>query len=101
MLVLSRQRDETIMIGDDIELTVVDIRGDKVRLGIKAPPEIAVHRKEVYEAIKRENEQAACLEDGEFSTVKPNVKKHRGDGSSLAAAARLVKRPNQRKRESA
>jgi carbon storage regulator len=59
MLVLSRQRDETIMIGDDIEVTVVDIRGDKVRLGITAPKEIAVHRKEVYEAIKRENRQAA------------------------------------------
>ena len=54
MLVLSRQRDETIMIGDDIELTVVDIRGDKVRLGIKAPPHIPVHREEVYEAIQRE-----------------------------------------------
>lgn len=61
MLVLSRQRDETIMIGDEIELTVVDIRGDKVRLGINAPPRIAVHRKEVYDAIKRENEQAARL----------------------------------------
>jgi carbon storage regulator len=59
MLVLSRQRDETIMIGDDIEITVVDIRGDKVRLGINAPTKVAVHRKEVYEAIKRENEQAA------------------------------------------
>lgn len=59
MLVLSRQRDETIMIGDDIEVTVVDIRGDKVRLGITAPKEIAVHRKEVYEAIKRENRAAA------------------------------------------
>jgi len=59
MLVLSRQRDETIMIGDDIEVTVVDIRGDKVRLGISAPKEIAVHRKEVYEAIKRENREAA------------------------------------------
>ena len=45
MLVLSRQRDETIMIGDDIEVTVVDIRGDKVRLGINAPKEISVHRK--------------------------------------------------------
>jgi carbon storage regulator len=101
MLVLSRQRDETIMIGDDIELTVVDIRGDKVRLGIKAPSEIAVHRKEVYEAIKRANEQAACLKDGEFSSVKPKVKNNRGDGSSLAAAARLVKRSDQRKRESA
>ena len=61
MLVLSRQRDETIMIGDDIELTVVDIRGDKVRLGINAPTHIAVHRKEIYDAIKRENEQAATL----------------------------------------
>ena len=59
MLVLSRQRDETIMIGDDIEITVVDIRGDKVRLGINAPTRIAVHRKEVYDAIKKENEDAA------------------------------------------
>lgn len=61
MLVLSRQRDETIMIGDEIEITVVDIRGDKVRLGITAPTRIAVHRKEVYEAIKAENERAAQL----------------------------------------
>jgi carbon storage regulator len=59
MLVLSRQRDETIMIGDDIEITVVDIRGEKVRLGINAPPHIPVHRKEVYEAIKRENQATA------------------------------------------
>jgi len=59
MLVLSRQRDETIMIGDDIEITIVDIRGDKVRLGINAPVRVAVHRKEVYEAIRRENEQAS------------------------------------------
>ena len=59
MLVLSRQRDETIMIGDDIEVTVVDIRGDKVRLGITAPREISVHRKEVYDAIRRENREAA------------------------------------------
>lgn len=58
MLVLSRQRDETIMIGDDIEITVVDIRGDKVRLGITAPASVPVHRKEVYEAIKRENREA-------------------------------------------
>jgi carbon storage regulator len=55
MLVLSRQRDETIMIGDDIEITVVDIRGEKVRLGINAPSHVPVHRKEVYEAIKREH----------------------------------------------
>jgi carbon storage regulator len=61
VLVLSRQRDETIMIGDDIELTVVDIRGDKVRLGINAPSHVSVHRKEIYDAIKRENEQASRL----------------------------------------
>ncbi len=58
MLVLSRQDDETIMIGDDIEITVVDIRGDKVRLGITAPTKIAIHRKEVWAAIKREREAA-------------------------------------------
>ncbi len=54
MLVLSRQRDETIMIGDDIQITVVDIRGDKVRLGISAPDSVPIHRKEVYNRIKRE-----------------------------------------------
>ncbi|MCR9216998.1 MAG: carbon storage regulator CsrA [Phycisphaerales bacterium] len=66
MLVLSRQRDETIMIGDDIEITVVDVRGDKVRLGINAPAKIAVHRKEVYEAIRAENERAARVESDDL-----------------------------------
>ena len=61
MLVLSRQRDESIMIGDNIVVTIVDIRGDKVRLGINAPAEIPVHRQEVYEAIQRENLRAAQL----------------------------------------
>jgi len=56
MLVLSRQVDETITIGDDIEITIVDIRGEKVRLGINAPSHISIHRKEVYDAIKREAE---------------------------------------------
>jgi carbon storage regulator len=66
MLVLSRQRDETIMIGDDIEITVVDVRGDKVRLGINAPAKIAVHRKEVYEAIRAENERAARVDSDDL-----------------------------------
>jgi len=79
MLVLSRQRDETIMIGDDVEITVVDIRGDKVRLGINAPRHIQVHRKEVYEAIKRENQQAAALTPHDVS------------GAVDPAAAREVK----------
>ncbi len=52
MLVLSRQVDESIMIGDGIEVMIVDIRGDKVRLGFKASPEVSIHRKEVYEAIQ-------------------------------------------------
>ena len=59
MLVLSRHRDESIMIGDDVVVTIVDIRGDKVRLGIDAPSDIPVHRQEVYDAIQRENREAA------------------------------------------
>ena len=62
MLVLSRQRDESIIIGDNIVVTIVDVRGDKVRLGIQAPTEIPVHRQEVYEAIQRENQRAAKLQ---------------------------------------
>jgi carbon storage regulator len=63
MLVLSRQRDESIIIGDNIVITIVDIRGDKVRLGIQAPKEIPVHRQEVYEAIKRESGQSETKPD--------------------------------------
>jgi carbon storage regulator len=53
MLVLSRKRDERIVINDNIVITVVDIRGDKVRLGIEAPTEMPVHRSEVYDAIRK------------------------------------------------
>jgi carbon storage regulator len=56
MLVLSRQKDESIMIGDEVEITIVDVRGDKVRLGINAPRNIAVHRKEIYLAIQKEKD---------------------------------------------
>ena len=62
MLVLSRQRDESIMIGDNIVVTIVDIRGDKVRLGINAPTDIPVHRQEIYEAIQRENLRASQVD---------------------------------------
>ena len=58
MLVLSRKKDERIVINNDITIVVVEIRGDKVRLGIDAPKEIPVHRNEVYEAFKR-NRQAS------------------------------------------
>jgi len=107
MLVLSRQRDETIMIGDDIELTVVDIRGDKVRLGIKAPSHVAVHRKEIYDAIKRENQQAACLKQNELSALRPPLVPPLGEmrrARPLGPATRIQGSPppNQnQKRESA
>jgi len=78
MLVLSRQRDETIMIGDDIEITVVDIRGDKVRLGINAPPEVSVHRKEVWEAIQRENRAAANVKPEDIANVAGESKDRSG-----------------------
>lgn len=58
MLVLSRKKDESITIGDDVVITIVDIRGDKVRLGVSAPTEIPVYRREVYEAIARQNARA-------------------------------------------
>jgi carbon storage regulator len=70
MLVLSRHIDESIMIGDDVVITVVDIRGDKVRLGIEAPQSIPVHRQEVYEAIKRENQKAGQIQPGEIRNVR-------------------------------
>lgn len=60
MLVLSRMRDQSVRIGDDVVITVVDIRGDKVRLGIAAPKEVSIHRQEVYEAIQRERSRAGA-----------------------------------------
>ena len=65
MLVLSRKKNESIVINDDITVVVVEIRGDKVRLGVEAPKEVPVHRREVYEAIKRS-------ENGDLSQNQPN-----------------------------
>jgi len=58
MLVLSRKKNESIVIDERIVITVIDIRGDKVRLGINAPREVSVHRSEVYEAIQQRAEEA-------------------------------------------
>jgi carbon storage regulator len=73
MLVLSRQRDESIMIGDDVEIIIVDVRGDKVRLGITAPKDIPVHRREIYDAIKREKSlsQESKEEQAKDTQAKP------------------------------
>ncbi len=58
MLVLSRKKNESIIINNDITIVVVEIRGDKVRLGVEAPKEVPVHRREVYDAIKRSEAEA-------------------------------------------
>jgi carbon storage regulator len=93
MLVLSRQRDETIMIGDEIEITVVDIRGDKVRLGISAPTRIAVHRKEVYEAIKKENEEAARISSGDLNVLRQTIQPGPTRSRERSRVAGLTARP--------
>lgn len=59
MLVLSRKKNESIMIGDDIEIVVIEIKGDQIKLGVKAPKNVTVHRAEVYEEIQAENRKAA------------------------------------------
>ena len=61
MLVLTRKEDESIMIGDDIEVKVLDLKESQVKLGIVAPKSVAVHRREVYLAIQEENAQAASV----------------------------------------
>jgi carbon storage regulator len=95
MLVLSRQRDESIIIGDNVIVTVVDIRGDKVRLGITAPREISVHRQEVYEAIQRENMRAKGIDpDSDAAATVPKFPDRRNErpkfssglGTMVAAA---------------
>ena len=62
MLVLSRKKNESIIVNSDIKIVVVEIRGDKVRLGVEAPREVPVHRREVYDAIQRSEAEAAEAE---------------------------------------
>jgi carbon storage regulator len=66
MLVLSRQRDQTIVIGDNIRITIVDVRGDKVRVGIDAPRDVSVHREEIYDAIQQELTEKKAEAAGEL-----------------------------------
>src|SRR5688572_29324250 len=76
MLVLSRQRDQSVIIGEDTEVRVVDVRGDKVRLGFIAPRDVTVHRKEVYDQIRRENLEAAQLKPDDVRGLRPPAPQH-------------------------
>jgi carbon storage regulator len=77
MLVLARKRDQSIMIGDEIEIIVVDVHGDQVKLGITAPRHIPVHRKEIYEEIQRENIRAAEARAEKISGLEALFKKQK------------------------
>lgn len=59
MLVLSRKRDQSIMVGNDVRITIVEVRGDTVQLGIEAPRKVAIYREEIYTAIQNANREAA------------------------------------------
>ena len=72
MLVLTRRLDQSIRIGDDIEITVIEVRGDQVRLGVSAPRGVSVHRTEIYDRIREENREAAgASPDGVPAGIKP------------------------------
>jgi len=83
MLVLSRKKDESIVINNDITIVVVEIRGDKVRLGVEAPKEVPVHRREVYEAIVRGEPVAEALPSDTGTVARREATA--GDGTSQRA----------------
>jgi len=75
MLVLTRKKDQTIVISDDIEITVLDIQGDQVRIGIIAPRSVSIHRKEIYLEIQQENKKAAEIGNVSLEEIiKNNLK---------------------------
>lgn len=82
MLILSRKRNERIMIGDDISIMVVDIRGDQVQIGIDAPRSIPVHRHEIYEEIKSTTLKASQSDAVDMQVLKKKIKPKAGDKDS-------------------
>lgn len=69
MLVLTRKLQQSIMIGEDIEIVLLEIRGETVRIGVRAPKEVAVHRKEVFDMIREENAAAAAVRPEDLPTI--------------------------------
>lgn len=70
MLILTRKQGESVAIGDDIQVTVVEIQGKQIKLGVKAPREVSVHRQEIYEKIQLENIRASQVDDFDLSDLK-------------------------------
>ncbi|MEW5919780.1 MAG: carbon storage regulator CsrA [Bacillota bacterium] len=99
MLVLTRKKGQSIMVGDEIEISVVEINGDAIRLGIKAPRDVSIYRREIYEAILEENIRAAGtaaqmaekLKKLQFSPA-PAVKKKEKDNTDIVTAQESVDR---------
>jgi carbon storage regulator len=86
MLILARRIGESIMIGDQVEVSVIDIKGDQVKLGIKAPTQIKVYRREVYSAIQEENRAAAAAAPRSLPQLEPLPGAAPGQGGIPAAA---------------
>jgi carbon storage regulator len=86
MLILTRKLGENIRIGDKIKITVLDVKGGQVKLGIDAPPHIAVHREEIYQKIREENQRASGISPSTLkevaATLQPRKRKRRGQEGS-------------------
>jgi len=79
MLVLTRKKGQALMIGQDIELSIIDIQGDQVRIGINAPKSVTIHRKEIYEEIRKENLSAAAGKETDIQALNDMFAKNKGE----------------------